>query len=301
MDDRKISAILVRIPYLSGIDPHAMKWTPILGGQHNSVFRLETPRGSFALRLGRRFPDFPDHYGEEVYNARLAAAAGLAPQILHFDPDDGTMLVPLIDGTTMDDAKFKELDAVKRAASTLRRLHAGPPFRSSFSVFQRIEKLEKEANDAGDPAFSSWPDVRKTIAALKAHMKADEAPLSPCHNDPVPENYIDTGGRMILVDWQCSGQADPYWEVGALSAQARFDEAQDKALIEAYFGGFDHPGIERMTLYKPAVSYTWLLFNLARWQKEEEPHKRRRSAIHWLARTETLLANPETERLLRKG
>lgn len=301
MDDRKISAILVRIPHLSGIDPHSMSWHPILGGQHNTVFKLETPRGKFVLRLGRRFPDYPDHYGEEIYNARLAAAAGLAPQILHFDPEDGTMLVPLIEGTTMDDTKFKDIEAVKRAANTLRRLHAGPPFHSSFNVFHRIEKLEKEANDAGDPAFVSWPDVRRAIVALKDHIGSIEVPLAPCHNDPVPENYIDTGGRMILVDWQCSGQADPHWEVGALSAQARFDETQDAALIETYFGRADHPGVERMNLYKAAVSYTWLLFNLARWQKDEDPAKRRRNAIHWLARTETHLAHEDTARVLRKG
>ncbi|MBI5120884.1 MAG: phosphotransferase family protein [Rhodospirillales bacterium] len=290
MDDDKIRAILKRIPHLSGCEPLSMNWRPIIGGQHNTVFRLETPGGNYVLRLGRRFPDFPEHYGEEVYNARLAAAAGLAPQILHFDPDDGTMLVPLIEGTTMDDSKFKAADAVKRAATALKRLHAGPPFRSTFDVFKRIDKLEKEASDGGDPAFASLIEVRKAVAGLKPALKLDQAEMAPCHNDPVPENYIDTGGRMILVDWQCSGQADPHWEVGALSAQCRFDDSQDKALIETYFGSPDHPGVARMRLYKVAVSYTWLLFNLARWQKDEDPYKRRRNAIHWLGRTETLLA-----------
>lgn len=293
MDDDKIRAILKRIPHLSGSDPMSMNWRPIIGGQHNTVFRLETPGGNYVLRLGRRFPDFPEHYGEEVYNARLAAAAGLAPQILHFDPDDGTMLVPLIEGTTMDDAKFKDIEAVKRAAAALKRLHAGPPFRSTFDVFKRIDKLEKEASDGGDPAFASLPEVRKAVAALKPALDLDRPEMAPCHNDPVPENYIDTGGRMILVDWQCSGQADPHWEVGALSAQCRFDDFQDKALIETYFGSPDHPGVSRMRHYKVAVSYTWLLFNLARWQRDEDPYKRRRNAIHWLARTETLLANLE--------
>jgi thiamine kinase-like enzyme len=301
MDDDKIKAQLVRIPHLSGIDPMLMNWHPILGGQHNTVFRLETPKGNFVLRLGRRFPDFPDHYGEEVYNARLAAAAGLAPQILHFDPNDGTMLVPLIDGTTMDDAKFKDLESVKRAGLTLRRLHAGPAFRSSFDVYKRIEKLEKEANDAGDPAFATLPEVRKAVASLKPVLDSANQPLAPCHNDPVPENYIDTGGRMILVDWQCSGQADPHWEVGALSAQCRFDEQQDKILIDSYFGDAEHPGVSRMRLFKVGVSYTWLLFNLARWQKDEDPYKRRRNAIHWLARTETLLAHPDFERYVREA
>ena len=301
MNDEQIKSILSKIPHLRGIDPLAMSWRPILGGQHNTVFKLETPRGKFVLRLGRRFPDYPDHYGEEVYNARLAAAAGLAPQILHFDPEDGTMLVPLIEGTTMDDSKFKDLDAVKRAALSLKRLHAGPAFRSSFNVYKRIDKLEKEANDAGDPAFATLPDVRRAVAGLRPVLESVGVAQAPCHNDPVPENYIDTGGRMILVDWQCSGQADPHWEVGALSAQCRFDEFQDRALIDTYFGDPDHPGIPRMRLFKVAVSYTWLLFNLARWQKDEDPYKRRRNAIHWLARTETLLAHPEFSRYLREA
>lgn len=284
-------AILAGIPHLSGIDPALMNWRPVIGGQHNTVFRLETPAGKFVLRLGRRFPDFPEHYGEEVHNARQAAAAGIAPDVLHFDPQDGTMLVPWIDGATMDDTKFKDLEAVRRAARTLKRLHGGAAFRSSFDIFKRVDKLEHEASDAGDPAFSSLASVRRAVAGLKPVLQANPAPFAPCHNDPVPENYIDTGSSMILVDWQCSGQADPHWEVGALSAQCRFDDTQDKALIDTYFEDATHPGAARMLLFKIVVSHTWLLFNLARWQKDEDPYKRRRNAIHWLSRTETLLAN----------
>lgn len=301
MDDDQIKIVLARIPHLRGVDPGLLSWRPILGGQHNAVFRVDSPRGSYVLRLGRRFPDYPEHYGEEIHNARQAAAAGLAPEILYFDPDDGAMLVPLIGGVTMDDAKFKDLDSVRRAATALKHLHAGPAFRSSFDIFKRVEKLDREANDAGDPAFSSLGLVRKRVSELKPVLQAGAPPLAPCHNDPVPENYIDTGRSMVLVDWQCSGQADPHWEVGALSAQCRFDDEQDKALIEAYFDDPDHPGVARMLLFKIVVSHTWLLFNLARWQKEEEPYKRRRNAIHWLSRTETLMANLDVESLVRKA
>jgi thiamine kinase-like enzyme len=40
----------------------------------------------------------------------------------------------------------------------------------------------------------------------------------PCHNDLLPENLLDVGGDIRIVDYQLSGSNDPTFELGDIAA-----------------------------------------------------------------------------------
>ena len=95
-----------------------------LGGLTNCVFKVGLSGETLCLRLpGRGSASFVDRQ-REAHNARAAAAAGVAPDILHFG-DDGTMLTRFIAGDPLNPARLGEHpDALPRAAAALRRLDA---------------------------------------------------------------------------------------------------------------------------------------------------------------------------------
>ena len=70
--------------------------------------------------------------------------------------------------------------------------------------------------------------------------QAKPAALAPCHCDPLAENFIDTGERVYVVDWEYAGMNDPMWDLGDLSVEAEFGPEQDQVLLEVLFWLVSH-------------------------------------------------------------
>jgi thiamine kinase-like enzyme len=77
------------------------------------------------------------------------------------------------------------------------------------------------------------------------------------------ENFLDDGERMWLVDWEYSGMNDPIWDLGDLSVEADFGDAEDQEMMEAYCGGAVAPAVfARMVIYKAMCDLLWTLWGL---------------------------------------
>ena len=85
----------------------------------------------------------------------------------------------------------------------------------------------------------------------------------PSHCDPLCENFLDTGSRMYLIDYEYAANNDPMWDLGDLSVEAGFEPEQDAALFRAYFG--NEPADEqvgRMVAYKAMCDLLWTLWGV---------------------------------------
>ena len=58
----------------------------------------------------------------------------------------------------------------------------------------------------------------------------------PCHNDLLTANFLDDGERVRIVDWEYAGMGDRFFDLGNLSVNNGFAEADDERLLAAYFG-----------------------------------------------------------------
>jgi thiamine kinase-like enzyme len=105
--------------------------------------------------------------------------------------------------------------------------------------------------------------VVESAQPVRAALDRNPAQLAPCHCDPLCENFLDTGERMWIVDWEYSGMNDPLWDLGDLSVEAGFSAEQDRELMWAYYDG--DPGqaaIGRMVVYKALCDLLWTLWGL---------------------------------------
>jgi thiamine kinase-like enzyme len=105
--------------------------------------------------------------------------------------------------------------------------------------------------------------VAEADRSIRAALAAHPLPLAPCHCDPLCENFLDTGERMWIVDWEYSGMNDPLWDLADLSVEGQFGAAQDEEMISAYFGGEPRPAeAGRIVIYKAMCDLLWTLWGL---------------------------------------
>jgi thiamine kinase-like enzyme len=252
------------IPIFSGRPLGQLEFERI-GGLTNRNYCVTIGRDSYVLRLaGAGTAAYIDRRAEE-HNARVAAAAGVNAEVLFFDAETGTLLARYVDGAkTMSERAFKDLARVERAARTFRRMHRHPEaFAGRFDVFAQIDEYLAllRRNDARIP--EGYDALHREADAARRALAANPAPLAPCHNDPLAENFVDSPARMYLVDWEYAGMNDPMWDLGDLSVEAAFGPEQDEALLRAYFESAPPPADRgRMVLAKGLCDLVWTLWGL---------------------------------------
>lgn len=237
-----------------------------LGGLTNRVFRISAAGRHLCIRLPGAGTEEYINRGNEAAMARLAADAGVSPEVIHADPASGIMVTAYLKGTlTMTPEGFAETPgAPARAGEVFRRLHdSGAVFPVRFELFAMIEDYLKFLSTKTVDLPEGYHDVLKEAEGVKAALNAHPLPLAPCHCDPLCENFLDTGERMWLVDWEYAGMNDPMWDLGDVSVEGGFSPEQDEAMLSAYFPeGATDAERGRMVIYKAMCDLLWTLWGL---------------------------------------
>lgn len=234
-----------------------------LGGLTNRVFAIEHMGQGVVVRLpGPGTAAYIDRQAERR-NAEAAAQAGVSPHLLAFDPA-GVMITELVAARTMSAARFRDLDAVARAALAFRQLHArGAVFSGTFDLFEKIDEYQAHLDRLGVEAPDGYESARARAAQVRDALGQGAVASVACHCDPLAENFLDNGQRMWIVDWEYSGNNDPMWDLGDLSVEAEFGPDQDEALLRAYFvGGPPAAARGRMILFKAMADLLWTLWGV---------------------------------------
>jgi len=263
-----------------------------LGGLTNRVYRV----GAHVLRIpGKGTEEYINRENEAV-SARVAADALVSPKVIHADAKTGLMATVLVpDAVTMSPENFRtRKGSPARAGEVLRRLHvSGGVFPFRFELFAMIDDYLKVLATKDVDLPDGYHDVVKEAEAVRAALARRPAPLAPCHCDPLCENFIDTGARMWVVDWEYSGMNDPMWDLGDLSVEGGFDGAQDLEMLYAYFGGpasaSDHG---RMVIYKAMCDLLWTLWGLIQHANKNPADDFAAYALNRFNRCKALMATP---------
>ena len=104
---------------------------------------------------------------------------------------------------------------------------------------------------------------------------------------------------MWIVDWEYSGMNDPMWDLGDLSVEGEFDDAQDEAMLTAYFNGEARPDARgRMVIYKAMCDLLWTLWGLIQLANNNQADDFQAYADDRFARCKALMAHPDFARHL---
>lgn len=304
MDDRGISlarAELKKLPMMWALEESDIAITR-LGGLTNLVFRVDHGGEQYVLRIPGKGTEEYINRANEAQAAREAARAGVSPDVLYFDTGTGVMVTRLIDNAvTMSADKFKSIaGAPARAGEAFRKLHgSGAKFNFRFELFGMIDDYLKilAAKEAELPA--GYHDVVRAAEAVRAALNAHPLPIAACHCDPLCENFLDTGTRMWIVDWEYSGMNDPMWDLGDLAVEGQFDKGQEEQMIRAYFGGEPSPAERgRIVVYKATCDLLWTLWGLIQHANKNPADDFWAYSVNRFERCKALMATAEFPRHL---
>jgi len=259
---QEVHANLARIPRLSRIAAEQVR-IERLAGLTNRNYKITIASERFVLRIpGEGTSEYINRRHEAVA-ARIAAEGGVNAEVLFFDENDGLMLTRFVDGAlTMNGERFKDPGAVARAAQAFRRMHdCGKSFAAEFDLFQKMDEYLDYLRRKQARIPDGYAAVQREAEAVRAALNARPAALRPCHCDPLAENFLDTGARTFIIDWEYAGNNDPMWDLGDVSVEGGFGPDQDAALLEAYFAGRPPAAqVGRMVMYKAMCDLLWTLW-----------------------------------------
>ncbi|OBQ67723.1 phosphotransferase family protein [Mesorhizobium erdmanii] len=294
MATEEARAQLAAIPVLAGYSGPLER----LGGLTNLVFRA----GDLCLRIPGKGTEEYINRANEAVAAGEAAKAGVSPQVLHADAGTGVMVTRFITGAvTMSPEKFRERPgSPARAGEAFRKLHeSGAVFPFRFELFSMIDDYLKVLSTKDVTLPAGYHNVVREAGSVRSALAAHPLPLVACHCDPLCENFLDTGERMWIVDWEYSGMNDPLWDLGDLSVEGKFDAAQDEEMMRAYFGGEARPAERgRVVIYKAMCDLLWTLWGLIQLANNNPVDDFRAYADGRFARCKELMETPEFSRHL---
>jgi thiamine kinase-like enzyme len=207
------------------------------GGLTNRNYRVVTPDGAFVARIAADGTELLTIDRDcEYRNAVAAAAAGAAPPVFEYRPQDRLLVIGYIEGRTLNNNDVAAADNIPRIAQACRRLHSGPRFGNDFDMFDVQQRYYQAATSRGFRIPAGYDDLLPQVRAAQSALAATATTTVPCHNDLLPANLIDDGDRIWLIDYELSGNNDACFELGNIGAEAHLPSDALSDLVTAYYG-----------------------------------------------------------------
>lgn len=199
------------------------------------VYRVESAGAGHVLKLSGDVP--VEDWRARIATLQAAAAAGLAPAVVHVDEGRRAVVSELV-----VDRGFPRLlmtpatraTALELIGTTLRRLHALPlpPGADAREPRDAIETFWAGLAGFEVPAF-----VREAVERVRTESPPPrKRAIALCHNDVNPSNLAYDGARVVLLDWDTSGPNDPLYDIATIAMFMRLDDAACRAVLAAHDG-----------------------------------------------------------------
>ncbi|WP_091070911.1 phosphotransferase family protein [Micromonospora humi] len=242
--------------------------TRVHGGFANRTYRLDTDRGSFAVKELNLADRRAAYHAEDVFRFERAAFAAGIPMPEPISVGHGTLVHRWVDGERVPEAPVSQAYAFEIGA-VLARLHA-------LDVdWPRVSDEEPTPRD--------WPELADRAAATRQPWAADLAahvgtflaiahlvdtcerpgPVVLTHRDIQPWNLLSRHGRPVILDWELSGLLDLSGELGStalgLAKGPGFDDIRP-AVFRAVLDGYVAAGGA-----VPPPGPSWFAFMIGGW------------------------------------
>jgi thiamine kinase-like enzyme len=207
---------------------------PLAGGITNHNFKVEVHGEAFVLRRGGAQTSLLGIDRAVEHEASLRAAeVGLGPQVAGYFENEGWLVTRFIEGRPIPPEEMRRPETIRRVAAAVREFHDAAPIPGRFDAHAVVEEYRSEAEAHGvaiPDAYSAAHEISERIRSVRGPQ-----PLVPSHNDLLNANFLDDGAIRI-VDWEYAGMGDRFFDLANLSVNHEFRAAEDKILLNAYFG-----------------------------------------------------------------
>ena len=233
----------------------------LAGGMTNVNWKVTTPAGAFVVRtFGRDTGLLAIDRGNEAHNTALAAEAGVGARLVAYLPEHSALVLEWIEAETMSPELLRRGDRLAEVADACRRLHAARPFRGGFDMFEIQRRYLAIVRERGFRLPDRYEALGPRVRALEQALRACPEPRVPCNNDLLAENFLWTGDRFRLIDYEYSGNNEPSFELGNVWSESNLSLGQLDELVAHYYGRPLRHKVARARLWGLMSKYGWTLW-----------------------------------------
>ncbi len=228
-------------------------------GLTNANYKVTVDHCEYIVRLARKNSYELGIDRQAEYTAMKAAAdIGVGADIVYFSTETGNMITRYINGAKWEDKDTALPENLKRIANVMKQIHQLPAIPFSFSpykdIYDRIEFAHKNNLELPEDIENL---VFKMASIQKERHKKLATCLGLCHNDPFPNNFLDTA-TLRLIDWEYSGMGDIFFDLAIICMP--YTKEQKEEFLILYFGECDAEklaGLEQMTYVVTLWNALW--------------------------------------------
>ncbi len=240
---------------------------PLSGGITNVNFVVEDGGETFVVRVGGDIPLHQVMRFNELAASRAAHAAGVSPEVTHWEP--GALVMRFIEGKTYTPEDVRKPKNLVRIVELIRRVHRDVPkhLRGPALVFWVFHVLRDYAATLRDGSSRMVPELPRLLEIADG-LEGEIGPIDLVygHNDLLAANFIDDGDRLWLVDWDYAGFNSPLFDLANLASNNELDPRWEIELLLAYFG----PPVDEALRRRYAAMKCASLLREAMWSMVQE-------------------------------
>ena len=236
---------------------------PLSGGLTNENWKV-TDESSvpYFLKVPGKGTGFIDRSNVDAGTMR-ASDLGIGASVYEFDPETGIEITEFLDGwETCTTTSLRTQEQGIQAMDIYRKLHSGELFANTNTLFEQIDQ-HLEQVDSMSIDLPDW--VHGLIGEyhdVKARFLASGLDIVPCHNDPMPGNFMVKNHEMRIIDFDFCGNNEESCEVALFLAEMFYDEEEMMPLLEEYFGKVDGHKLARVRAARVIGDVKWGLWGI---------------------------------------
>lgn len=241
-----------------------IRYAPVHGGLQNSNWRITVEgidRRYFLKIPGAGSESFVDRVAANEA-AMLAGSLGIAPEMILFDHRTGIEVIEYMEayrGCTNGDLKRPEI--ALQIVDLYRTLHSAPLMSLTKTIFDMIDEHLDQAREHGVMLPGDFALIEREYCTAKSALLASGLDLVPCHNDPMPGNFLYSEGHPLkLVDYEFAANNDRAYELAIFVTEMFFDERRTLELIAAFYGSSEWSVVSRVHLFGALADVKWGLW-----------------------------------------
>ncbi|GAA0352424.1 phosphotransferase [Morganella psychrotolerans] len=256
---------------IKAISEHPLKIEKI-GGMTNTNYYCETKNTKTVVRLPGENTNILINRGNEKNNCQLATALGINPKLYYYNVDSGIKITEYVDNAiTLTPKIINKKINLENAALLLQSLHQSDIiFKNTFNVFEEYNRYLSNLN-RDEINYPNFNETESYFLKLEKRLNQLGIHLSPCHNDPVPENFIYNENSYYLIDWEYSGMNDSSWDIAALCEESHLSDDDENIFLNYYLNNsiseLDNIK-EKILIYKICQNYLWSIWTLIKEKNE---------------------------------
>lgn len=216
---------------------------------------------TFVIRIAGEGTQFLVDRKSEYKILQRIVPLGIDVDHLYYSCESGTKITRYVDGCCYLGRSVPDFLLV--GATVFRKLHhSGISFDVDFNFWKKLDSyLSCISQLKIGIAEDFFTQIEKLVAVEK--RVASSIMLTPCHNDPVPENFlVEPNNKVRLIDWEYGGMNDPLWDLAAFSLEFDLMRPEETQLLKHYFqSNVESPDLERRMLinkvYQDFIWYLW--------------------------------------------